>query len=110
MGLPQELIDDIIAILQDDIRALKACSLTCKAMFASPRHLIHRTLYLTVRNNQSVFTQQEKSRYEKRPRRNLELRFISYAGERGLLRYPRQLYINMPSQFTPDNILPHLHH
>ena len=54
MGLPQEIVDRMVDILRDDLQALKACSLTCKAMFASARYLIHRVLYLTVQNNQSV--------------------------------------------------------
>ena len=40
MILPTELVDYIMDILRDDLRALKACSLTCWAMFASTRHLI----------------------------------------------------------------------
>ena len=48
MGLPQELIDQIMSELHDDLTTLNACSLTCKSMFASTRHLLHdhRTLRL----------------------------------------------------------------
>ena len=56
MGLPQELVDHIVDTLHEDLPALKACSLTCKAMFASTRHLIHQTLCLTPRNNERVLT------------------------------------------------------
>ena len=56
MGLPQELVDYTMNMLHDDLRTLKACSLTCKAMFPSTQHLIHRTLCLTRQNNQSVLT------------------------------------------------------
>ena len=45
MGLPQEIVDHIMDMLQNDVIALKACSLTCKVMFVSARHLIHHTLY-----------------------------------------------------------------
>ena len=43
MGLPQEVGDRIVDMLQDDGSALRACSLTCKVMFTSTRHLIHQT-------------------------------------------------------------------
>ena len=55
MGLPQELIDHITDMLHGNLPALKACSLTCKAMFASTRHLIHQTLYLVPQNMQDAF-------------------------------------------------------
>lgn len=110
MGLPQELINYIMDMLHGDLCALKACSLTCKAMFASTRHLIHRIFCLTVRNNQSVLTKAEKSRYQKPDSHEIELRFISYMGERGLLQYARHVHIRVFRTFTPDALSPHLHH
>lgn len=110
MILPQELVDYIVEMLYDDIRALKACSLACKAMFASARHLIHQTLYLTPKNNQSVLTLEEESRYQEQDRLDVELRFLSYMGERGFLRYTRQVHIGGFHPFTPGTLLPHLHH
>ena len=110
MGFPQELIDHIMDMLQDDLPSLKACSLTCKAMFISTRHLIHRTLLLTAQNNQSVLTREDKSRYLRRNKHDNELRFLSYLGERGLLRYTRTVHINMARTFIPDTLSPHLHH
>ena len=44
MGLPQELVCYIMEILRDDLQALKASSLTYKAMFVSSRQLIHQIL------------------------------------------------------------------
>lgn len=35
MGLPQQLVEYIMEVLRDDLQTLKACSLTCKPMFAS---------------------------------------------------------------------------
>ena len=113
MGLPQELVDCIVDMLYDNIRALKACSLTCKAMFASTRHLIHRTLYLTSRNNQRVLTQEEKHRYRRKrldSSCDLHLRFLSHMGERSLLQYPRQVHISMYRPLNPGILRPHLHH
>lgn len=85
-------------MLHGDLSVLKACSLTCKAMFASTRHLIHKRLCLTVRTNQNVLTGEEKSR------------FVSCTTERGLLRYTRELHILVACRFTPEAPLPHLHH
>ena len=109
MGLPQELVDYIVDMLHDNIPALKACSLTCKAMFASTRHLIHRTLQLTPDNTLSVLTPEEKRHYE-RGNRDVELRLLSFMGERDLLQYARRVHICTPNPFTPDILLPHLHY
>jgi hypothetical protein len=94
MGLPQELVDHIMDMLYDDLRALKACSLTCRAMFASTRHLIYRKVRLPPQN------------YFHDP---AGLRFVSLMGERGLLQYARQIHICLPLTFVPDILLPHLH-
>ena len=110
MGLPQELINHIMDILHDDLRALKACSLTCKAMFSSTRRLIHRTLWLTQRNIQSVLAQEGESLYPGLATQDVALRFLTCMGESGLLQYSRQVLIHVPRRFTPDILLPHLHH
>jgi hypothetical protein len=110
MGLPQELVDDIIDMLRDDFATLKACSLTCKAMFASTRHLIHRTLYLTPQNNENVLTRGEKKGLCKQwGYHGHELWFLSHVGERGILRYARHVYVRVPQTFAPDNLIPYLH-
>ena len=110
--LPTELIDYIMDILRDDLPALQACSLTCRVMLASARRLIHQTLYLTPENYnyQSVPTRRYRLRFLKRNHNYFELRFLSYVGERGLLQYTRQIHISMSLTFSPDAILPHLHH
>lgn len=111
MGIPQELVDHTMEMLHDDFRALKACSLTCKAMFVSTRRLIHQTLYLIPRNNRSVLTQQEESRYRGSGYKDVELRFLSYMGERGLLQRTQQVHIRMSlGFFTQEVLLPHLHY
>lgn len=110
MGLPQELVDFIVEMLYDDIRALKACSLTCKAMFASTRHLIHQILYLTPQNNQRLLFLEEEAHYQGKDRLDVQLRFLSSMGERGFLRYTRQVHIRGFHSFTPGILLPHLHH
>ena len=110
MGLPQELIDKIMDMLHNDVRALKACSLTCKAMFGSTRHLVHQSLYLTVRTNQSILTREEKSRYRAGDYHDVNLRFLSFMGEHGFLQYTRRVYVRDPIRFNPDTLLPHMYH
>ena len=108
MGLPQELIDRIMDILQDDLRTLTACSLTCRSMFTSTRCFIHRTLNLTLRNNEGIFIQGEKELHQK-PGHD-DLRFVSYAGECGILQYVQRVKVRGSSIFTPATLLPHLVH
>ena len=109
MGLPQELVDQIMDVLYDDIPVLKACSLTCKAMYASTRHLIHRTLQLSPETTLRVLTRGEERRY-RRGNRDVEFRFLSFMGERGLLQYTRQVHICTQDPFDPENLLSHLHY
>ena len=108
MSLPQELIDRIRDVLGDDRRALKSCSLTCKAMFTSTRHLIHQTLRVTWANNQKMLTSAESKRCAPVVRPNLEPRFLSFMGELGLLKYARYLDIFIEYLFFPDALEPHL--
>ena len=111
MGLPQELVDHVMDMLHNDIPTLKACSLTCKAMFASTRRLIHRTLCLTLQNSKSVLNGGKK--FRDRYGRNqpaLDFRFVACMSERGLLRYTRQVYFSVPYYFTPYMLMPYLHY
>ena len=108
MSLPQELTDRIMDVLGDDRRALKSCSLTCKVIFTSTRHLIHQTLRVTWANNQKVLTPAGSKRYALVVRPNLEPRFLSSMGERGLLKYARHLDIFIEYLFFPDALEPHL--
>ena len=114
MGLPQELVDHTIGMLHDDLLALRACSLTCRAMFASTRHLIHQTLCLTQRNNESVLTQEQRRRllWLKEGYQGVELCFMSYMGELGFLQYAQKIYIHNSGTFavTPATLLPHIQH
>jgi hypothetical protein len=82
-------------MLRNDLRALKTCSLTCRAMFASTRHLIYRTLHLPPQN------------YLRDP---AGLRFLSLRGEHGLFQYARKVHIHLPPTLTSDILLPHLRH
>jgi hypothetical protein len=96
-------------ILRDDLSTLKACSLTCKSMFASTRRLIHQTLSLTDHNNLSVLTFKERCRYSWEDP-DVRLRLVPLMGERGLLQYVRRVHYNSRCSFIPSVLLPHLHH
>lgn len=112
MGLPQELVDNIMDMLHDDLQALSACSLACKAMFASTRRLIHQTLHLPRQNDERVLIREGAGK----PRnwggghsKDVELSFMSYLRKYDLLRYTRQVHIHNSCTFTPDTLQPHLH-
>ena len=108
MGLHQEVVDLIMDVLQDDMKALKACSLTCKAMFASTRRLVHQTLHLTRENERRIFTPEEEERYVQGDHHVVDLRFLSFMGERDLLKYARRLNTPIGYMFSPDVLEPHL--
>ena len=101
MGLPQEVVDRIMNILQDDKKDLKACSLTCKAMFASTRHLIHQTLHITKETDQMILTPKEKKQDRRRGTNAVELRYVSFMAERDLLKYTRHVNVHMGFMFSP---------
>ena len=92
MGLPQELIDHIAYMLCDDLPALKACSLTCKAMFASTRRLIHQILCLPALH---APTGAEMPRPQGRKSSSAEFRILSYKTECGLLQYAQWVHIDL---------------
>lgn len=82
-------------------------------MFASTRCFIHRTLRLNIRNNFGILTQEEEQilrNLKGLEHHDVQLRFLSYMGERGLLQYAQQVYIYTFGKFTPYTLLPHLHH
>ena len=59
-------------------------------------------------NNQKVLTPAESQRYALVVRPNFEPRFLSFMGERGLLKYARHLDIFIEYLFFPDALEPHL--
>ena len=105
MGLPQELVDQVMDVLYDDLQTLRACSLTCRAMFASTRRLIHQTLHLTRREYHEGYILLGSE-----PENIAGLNFVSYVAECDLLRYTRRIHIHDSCNFTPGTMLPHLHH
>ena len=105
-GLPQEVVDHIMFMLRDDLKSLKACSLTCKAVFISTRRFIHRRIYLTSEKNWEVLTLRERQRYIRGDRQGIAIKVLSGIAAYGLLPYGRHLYINLNKNFTPANLQP----
>ena len=105
-GLPQEIVDYVVSMLRDDLKSLKACSLTCKALFISTRHLIHRTVSLTWEKNWDLLTIPEKQRYIRGERLGIAIRVLPKIAAHGLLPYARHLYIHLNRNFTPAHLQP----
>ena len=108
--LPQEIVDHIVFVLRNDLKSLKACSLTCKAMFVTTRRLIHRRISLTSERNWEVLTLPEKQRYIREDRQGIAIKVLSTIAAHGLLQYGRHLFVDLNKNFTPDNLQPFNHH
>ncbi|KAF9650475.1 hypothetical protein BDM02DRAFT_1379420 [Thelephora ganbajun] len=108
--LPQEIVDYIIFMLGNDMKSLKACSLTCKAMFVSTRHVIHRKMRLTCEKNWELLTTPEKQRYIRGDRQGIAVRVLDGIATHGLFPYARHLFIHLNRNFTPVNLQPFNHH
>ena len=108
--VPQELIDRIIFMLGNDLRSLKALSLTCKVMFVSTRHIIHRRMSLTLDKNWELLTASERLRYTLKERQELAVGMLSRFAAHNLLPYVRYLSINVYNNFTPDTLQPFNYH
>ena len=107
MGLPQELIEYIMDILQDDVVALKACSLACKSMYASTRHLIHQTLYLTEKSTQRVKAVESIPLLRRRDKVREPAKYWDLLASTGVLKYTRHVYIDIRNTIA---LTPHLEH
>ena len=105
-GLPQEIVDRIVFMLRDDLKSLKACSLTCKAMFVSTRHVIHRKISLTWESDWDPLAIPKKPRYIHGERRGVALSELSKISAYGLLSYAHHLYIYLHRNFTPADLQP----
>lgn len=104
--LPQEIVEHIVFMLGDDLKSLKACALTSKALFVSTRHIIHRRICLTSEQNWELLTLREKQRYIRDDRQGIAIKVLSAISAHGLLPYGRQLFINLEKNFTPANLQP----
>ena len=108
--LPQELFIHIMSMLGNDLQSLKACSLTCRAMFVSTRHIIHRRICLTSEKNWELLTVPERQRYIRGERQGLAIRVLSEIAALGLLQYARHLFIDVNQNFSPTHLQPFNQH
>jgi len=108
-GLPQELVDEILAYLLDDLDALKSCSLTCKFLFGAARPLIHRRLVCLdsrpahPKPMRSLFSRHKSGAFER----------LTDADRSGTIRYTRHLtfkpIVNFPKpSFEPTDMQEYL--
>lgn len=105
-GLPQEIVDYVVSMLHDDLESLKACSLTCKALFISTRPVIHRKISLTWEKNWDLLTIPEKQRYIRGERLGIAIRVLSRIAAHGVLPFARHLHIHLNKNFTPAHLQP----
>jgi len=109
MGLPRELIDEIMRY--NDFQTLKECSLTSRAFYSAARPLIHSRMTLGIRSarrgsevspeipfSTGAFWQQADM---------FHARYLSAAEERGLLRYGyiREVTLQLSQLAHPENVL-----
>lgn len=113
MGLPRDIIEEILGFLQKDIKTLKAWSLTCRALFSAVRGLIHRKVRLTpwkVYCPPRLVDRIVAKAFKDRRDRQVHMRYLSMAGKRGLLGYTRELIIDVGPSFTPETLEVYLQH
>ena len=99
-GLPQEIVGHVASMLRDDLKSLKACSLTYKALFVSTRHGIHRGVSPTLENNWDSLTIPEKQRSIRGESFDIAIRILSRIAAHGLSPYACHLYIHLNRNFT----------
>ena len=102
-GLPQATVDEILGYLEDDPQTIRACSLTCKALFRSSRPIVHQRL--------CVVGLEECRVVDKCGGEAVSLvrsHTLSMAIECGLARHVRELTINLGTGFGPVDLQPFL--
>ena len=118
MGLPRDIIEEIVDFHREDTRTLKACSLTCRALFSAARGLIHERVRLPLwkmypppslvgRIMTKVLPEQRATDWY-----GMRIRYLLMGGKHGLLGYAREVDIDLghSSNFGPEALeacLPH---
>jgi len=110
MGLPRDIIEHIFHFLHEDMGTLKACSLTCRALFSAARRLIHRKVtfmrWKIYRRPTLVERIATKVLRGQRVREvhTKYLPMLSMAEKRGLLGYVQELIIAIEQSLTPETL------
>ena len=99
-GLPQELVGEIPAYLNDDFPSLVSCSGSYKALFCSTRPLIHRTFCLS--------TGYSIDRHRSSPLNRAQFSNFCLAKQAQVLKYTIRPIIRLGDDFVPENFRPHL--
>ena len=113
IGLPREIVEKILGLLRDDIEALKACSLTCRALFSVNREMIHGRVRLAtwkVHHTSGLAGRIAAKVLRGGREHEVHMRYLSIAGERGLLGFTRELIIDIGPSFTPEALEVYLPH
>ena len=108
-------MDEILGYLLDDLRTLKACSLTCRCLFGAVRPLIHQRL-VCLGSTSEWHRQVKRSLLSRRKRDPGAFEQLIGADRLGVLRYTRSLtlkskHVYHSLRFSPGNMreyLPHL--
>ena len=107
MGLPRDIVEHILCFLQEDIRTLKAVSLTCRALFSATRRLVYRKVRLVARGEYRPRKLVSRIAMRLLPTRKVHeahTRRLSAAGKRGLLGYVKELIVCTGMGFSPETL------
>ena len=119
MGLPRDIIEEIVQLHRGDSKTLMACSLTCRALFSAVRGLVHESVRLSPWRNYPPHKLKDRVKEKVlsgwRPRTDsdwceVHLRYLSMGGKRGLLGYTREVNIDIGYSFTPETLEVYLPH
>ena len=113
MGLPREIVEKILCLLRGDIKALKACSLTCRVLFSATREMIHGRVRLAawkVYHTSGLAGRIAAKVLRSGRDHETHMRYLSIAGGRGLLGFARELIIDIGPSFAPEALEVYLPH
>jgi len=117
MGLPRDIIEEIMQLHRGDLRTLMACSLTCRALFSAVRGLVHERVRLLPWRRYPIYKLKDRIKQQVlpgwRPRtdcRKVHLRYLSKGGKHGLLGYARGVYVDIGQEFSPESLEVYLPH
>jgi len=106
MGLPRDIIEEILYFHHEDLSTLKACSLTCRALFSAVRGLIHARVRLWMRRDYPPrkLVDEIAAKVLRGRRVEAHLRYLSKVGKYGLLGYAREVYIDIGLHLAPETL------
>jgi len=117
MGLPRDVVEEVLKFHHEDLGTLKTCSLTCRALFSAVRALIHGRVRLSLGRSYPPYKLVDRIvtrvlRGWKPMEHEVYLRRLSMAEKLGVLGYAREVYIDIGRNFlleTLEACFPHFH-